>query len=52
MIYYGTTLLPHRNCIWGDTLAFATMTTLPVLVLFLAFQRWFIRGIATTGIKG
>jgi len=38
--------------LWGDTLAFATMTTLPVLVLFLAFQRWFIRGVATTGIKG
>ncbi len=38
--------------LWGDTLAFATMSTLPVLVLFLAFQRWFIRGVATTGIKG
>ncbi len=37
--------------LWGDTLAFATMTVLPVLVLFLAFQRWFIQGIATTGIK-
>jgi multiple sugar transport system permease protein len=38
--------------LWGDTLAFATMTTLPVLVLFLAFQRWFIRSVAATGIKG
>lgn len=38
--------------LWGDTLAFATMTTLPVLVLFLAFQRWFIQSVAATGIKG
>jgi len=38
--------------LWGDTLAFATMTTLPVLILFLAFQRWFIRSVAATGIKG
>lgn len=38
--------------LWGDTLAFATMTTLPVLVLFLAFQGWFIRSVAATGIKG
>ncbi len=38
--------------LWGDTLAFATMTTLPVLLLFLAFQRWFIRSVAATGIKG
>jgi len=38
--------------LWGDTLAFATMTTLPVLVLFLAFQQWFIRSVAATGIKG
>ncbi|MGB9872659.1 MAG: carbohydrate ABC transporter permease [Anaerolineae bacterium] len=37
--------------LWGDTLAFATMTTLPVLVLFLAFQRWFIRSVAATGIR-
>ncbi len=38
--------------LWGDTLAFATMTTLPVLALFLAFQRWFIQSVAATGIKG
>lgn len=38
--------------LWGDTLAFATLTTLPVLILFVAFQGWFIRSIAATGIKG
>jgi multiple sugar transport system permease protein len=28
------------------------MSMIPVLVLFLVAQRWFIRGIATTGLKG
>ena len=38
--------------LWGDTLAFATMITLPVLVVFLSFQKWFIGSVATTGVKG
>jgi multiple sugar transport system permease protein len=24
----------------------------PILVVFLLFQRWFVRGVAATGIKG
>jgi ABC-type glycerol-3-phosphate transport system permease component len=27
------------------------MMVLPVLVIFIAFQPWFVRGVATTGIK-
>lgn len=38
--------------IWGDIMAFAAMITIPVLVVFLLFQRWFIRSVASTGIKG
>ncbi len=37
---------------WGDIMAFASMTSLPVLLLFLAFQRWFIQSVASTGVKG
>jgi multiple sugar transport system permease protein len=37
--------------LWGDTLAFAAMVTLPTLVVFLVFQRWFIRSVATVGVK-
>lgn len=37
---------------WGDIFAFGVMMVLPVLVLFLLFQRWFVRGVAATGIKG
>ncbi len=37
---------------WGDIMAFATMMTIPTLVLFLAFQRWFIQSVASAGVKG
>ena len=37
---------------WGDIMAFATMTTVPLLVLFVVFQRAFTQGIARTGLKG
>jgi multiple sugar transport system permease protein/alpha-1,4-digalacturonate transport system permease protein len=32
-------------------MAIATVTVLPLLVVFLAFQRQFVQGIASTGIK-
>lgn len=37
---------------WGDILAFGVMMVAPVLLVFLLFQRWFVRGIASTGTKG
>jgi multiple sugar transport system permease protein len=37
---------------WGDIMAFGVMMVLPVLAVFLAFQKWFVRGVATSGIKG
>jgi len=37
---------------WGDILAFGVMMVAPVLVIFIAFQPWFVRGIATSGLKG
>ncbi len=37
---------------WGDIFAFSVMMVLPVLLVFWFFQRWFIRGVASTGIKG
>lgn len=43
------TLPPLR---WGDIFAFSVMMVLPVLLVFWFFQRWFIRGVASTGIKG
>jgi multiple sugar transport system permease protein len=37
---------------WNQLMAAATLIVLPVLLLFLLAQRTFIRGIATTGLKG
>lgn len=37
---------------WGEVMAYATLITIPVLVLFLLFQRSFVQSIASTGIKG
>lgn len=38
--------------LWGDLLAFASMITIPVLIVFLLFQKWFVQSVATSGIKG
>ena len=37
---------------WGDIFAFGVMMVTPVLLIFIFFQRWFVKGVATTGIKG
>jgi multiple sugar transport system permease protein len=38
--------------LWGDLMAFAAMITIPVLIIFLLFQKWFVQSVASTGIKG
>lgn len=37
---------------WGDIFAFGVMMVLPVLLIFIVFQRWFVAGVATAGVKG
>jgi multiple sugar transport system permease protein len=37
---------------WGDIMAFGVMMVSPVLLLFIVFQRWFVRGVAASGVKG
>lgn len=37
---------------WGQIMAYASMITVPVLVMFIAFQRAFINSIASSGVKG
>jgi multiple sugar transport system permease protein len=37
---------------WGDIFAFGAMMVMPVLLLFMLFQRWFVRGVVASGIKG
>lgn len=37
---------------WGQIFAFGVMMVLPVLIVFLAFQRWFVQSVASSGLKG
>lgn len=37
---------------WGDTMAVATVVTLPIMVLFVLFQKHFVRGITAGAVKG
>lgn len=41
-----------RTPAWGQIMAYATLVTLPVLAIFIAFQRWFIQSVASSGVKG
>ena len=38
--------------IWPDLMAVVAMATLPILFLYLFFQRYFVEGIAASGVKG
>ncbi|GAA3905892.1 carbohydrate ABC transporter permease [Streptomyces lacrimifluminis] len=37
---------------WGQILAFGVLLVLPVLVVFVFFQRWFVQGVASSAVKG
>ncbi len=37
---------------WGRTFAGATLASLPVIILFIAMQRYYVQGVAQTGVKG
>lgn len=42
---------PSGQSDWGGLLAMSALSLLPITVIFLAFQRYFLEGIATTGLK-
>jgi multiple sugar transport system permease protein len=37
---------------WGDIMAYTVLMTLPLLAIFLVFQRQFVQGVASSGVKG
>jgi multiple sugar transport system permease protein len=37
---------------WGGALAMSTLSVVPAFILFFSLQKYFVQGIATTGIKG
>jgi multiple sugar transport system permease protein len=38
--------------VWGDVMAFSTLMSLPILIVYLVFQRWFIQSAIGSGVKG
>ncbi|WP_455134033.1 carbohydrate ABC transporter permease [Microbacterium aurum] len=40
------------NTAWGEVMAYTSLITLPVLIVFLVFQRAFVSSIAASGVKG
>lgn len=51
-IMVGLQYFFQLNVAWGEIMAYLSVITIPVLLLFLALQRAFIESIASTGIKG
>jgi len=37
---------------WNMVMAGAVITVLPILLLYIVAQRWFVRGVISSGIKG
>lgn len=37
---------------WGSIMAYAAMVTIPVLIVFLLFQKWFVQSVSSSGVKG
>jgi multiple sugar transport system permease protein len=51
-VQLGLALFVVKNrTVWDQVMAGSVLATLPVLIVFLLFQRYFIRGIALTGMK-
>lgn len=51
-VMVGVQYFFQLNVAWGEVMAYLSMITLPVLVIFLALQRAFIESIAASGVKG
>jgi len=45
--YFGT-----QQAYWGNIMAFAVLMSLPVIVVFLLFQRWFVASVVGSSVKG
>lgn len=50
LTYFSQSL--DREPLWAVSMAVSTMATIPVILLFLFFQRYFIEGMMVSGIKG
>jgi len=45
-------LFTYNNIQYGQIMAALTLTTIPVVLIFLFFQRYYVQGITASGVKG
>lgn len=41
-----------QQAYWGHVMAFAVLMSLPIMIVFLVFQRWFIASVVGSSVKG
>jgi len=51
-VMVGIDYFKQLNVSWGQLMAYASIITVPILILYIAFQRSFINSIASSGVKG
>jgi multiple sugar transport system permease protein len=51
-VMVGVSYFFQLKVLWGPMMAYSSLITIPVLILFLCFQRAFIGSIASSGVKG
>jgi len=52
-VQLGLTMLHGLyNINWNDLMSASLVVTLPIIIVFLVFQKYFVQGITTTGLKG
>ena len=51
-VMIGVQYFFQLNVSWGQVMAYTSIITLPVVALFIAFQRAFVNSIAASGVKG
>ena len=51
-VMVGIDYFKQLNTSWGQIMAYASLITIPVVALYIAFQRSFISSIASSGVKG
>lgn len=51
-VMVGVQYFFQLNPAWGELMAYTSLITLPVLLVFVAFQRAFVSSIAASGVKG
>ncbi|MFF5516311.1 carbohydrate ABC transporter permease [Streptomyces coeruleorubidus] len=51
-VMVGISYFFQLNVGWGQIMAYSSLITVPILALFVGFQRSFVNSIASTGVKG